>query len=99
MTRSNYTMTVGIHVGETSGMKASFWLEVLGTTKKSRYDEIGSKSDEVRKSINALCELHEVYVGEKRRHTDGAVGPPSYLRIRALKKRGKRRWSWHSSSH
>ena len=93
MTRSNYTMTVGIHVGETSGMKASFWLEVLGTTKKSRYDEIGSKSDEVRKSINALCELHEVYIEEKRRRTDEAASLSRLPEKRVLGEKGKEKAS------
>ena len=38
--KSNYVKTAGIHVGESSGAKASFWPEVLENTEKTDSNEI-----------------------------------------------------------
>ena len=40
--KSNYATTVGIHVGETSRAKSSFWPEVLEMSEKTNYDDIQS---------------------------------------------------------
>ena len=84
--RSNYATTAGICVGESSGAKASFWPEVLENTEKTDSNEIRNTAEGVREatgwecpvdknSIYALCQLHEVYVDEKRRRTEDAAGP------------------------
>ena len=39
-TTSNYVAVVGIGVGETSGVKPYFWLEVLEISEKTDFDEI-----------------------------------------------------------
>ena len=86
MAKSNYATTVGIPVGEFSKAKASFWLEVLENPEKTDSNEIRSTAEGIREatgwecpvdknSVYALCQLHEVYVDEKRRRTDDAAGP------------------------
>ena len=84
--KSNYATTTRICVGESFGAKASFWPEVLEISMKVHFDEIRSTTEGIREatgwecpvdknSIHALCQLHEVYVDEKRRRTDDATGP------------------------
>ena len=84
--RSNYATTAGICVGESSGAKTSFWPEVLENTEKTDSTEIRSTAEGVREatgwecpvdknSVYALCQLHEVYVDEKRRRTEDTAGP------------------------
>ena len=84
--RSNYATTAGIRVGESSGAKTSFWLEVLGNPERTDSNEIRSTAEGIRKAtgwqcpvdrnrVYALCQLHEVYVDEKQRRTNDAVGP------------------------
>ena len=43
-----------------------------------------------RASVDALCQLHEVYVEEKRRRTEDASGP---LRVPAPSEKGKEKMS------
>ena len=85
----NPTRTCGIPwqcVGETSRAKASFWPEVLEISEKNDSDEIWSTAEGIREAtgwechvdknnVYALCQLHEVYVDEKQRLTDNAIGP------------------------
>ena len=84
--KSNYVTTAGIRVGESFGAKASFWSEVLEKLKKTDSNEIRSTAEGIREatgwecpvdknSVYVLCQLHEVYVDEKRRRTDDTVGP------------------------
>ena len=84
--RSNYATTGGICVGESSGAKASFWPEILENTEKTDSNEIRSTIEGVREatgwecpvdknSVYTLCQLHEMYVDEKRRRTEDATGP------------------------
>ena len=79
--RSNYATTAGIRVGESSGAKVSFWPEVLENPEKTDSNKIRSTAEGIREatgweclvdknSVHALCQLHEVYVDEKRRRTD-----------------------------
>jgi hypothetical protein len=49
--RSNDATTVGICVGESSGAKASFWLQVLGNTEKTDSNE---RSEVARKASGKL---------------------------------------------
>ena len=83
--RSNYATNVGICIGDFSGAKASFWPEVLENPEKTDSNEIRSTAEGIREatgwecpvdknSVYALCQLHEVYVDEKRRRTDDGVG-------------------------
>ena len=69
---------------------------------KARSDEIRSGANQVCKStgwqcpvdqssINAMCQLHEVYVYEKRRCTDDGDSPSKSLETRIPKRRGKKR--------
>ena len=44
-TRSNYATTVRICFGESSGAKASFWLEVLENPEKTNSNEIGDTAE------------------------------------------------------
>ena len=53
--RSKYVMTARIRVGETSGVKTSFWLQVLETMTKTGSDEIRSKADDVSKFTRWEC--------------------------------------------
>ena len=64
----------------------SFWPEVVENTEKTDSNEIRSTAEGIREatgwecpvdknSVYALCQLHEVYVDEKRRRTDDAAGP------------------------
>ena len=84
--KNNYATTAGIRVGESSGTQASFWPEVLEISKRADHDEVRSAAECIREatgwecpvdknSVHALCQLHEVYVDEKRRRTDDAAGP------------------------
>ena len=84
--RSNYVTTAGIRVGKSSGAKASFWLDALENPEKTDSNEILSTVEGIREAtgwecpidknnVYALCQLHEVYVDEKRRRTDEAAGP------------------------
>ena len=84
--KSNYTTTAGIRVGESSGAKASFWPDALENPEKTDSNEIRSTAEGIREamgwecpidknSVHALCQLHEVYVDEKRRHTEDAARP------------------------
>ena len=63
-----------------------FWPEVLENTEKTDSNEIQTTAEGIREdtgweypvdknSLYALCQLHEVYVDEKRRRTDDAAGP------------------------
>ena len=64
----------------------SFWSEVLENPEKTDSNEIRSTTEGIREamgwdcpvdknSVYALCQLHEVYVDEKRRRMDDAAGP------------------------
>jgi hypothetical protein len=75
--RNSYVSTLGICVGE-STTTSSFWPKVLEAVKDTGSSEIYSKADEVREatrwecpvdwtSVEALCQLHDVFVDEKRR--------------------------------
>ena len=70
----------------TSGEKVSFWPEVLENPEKTDSNEIRSIAEGIREatgwecsidknSVYALRQLHKVYVDEKCRRTDDAVGP------------------------
>ena len=59
---------------------------MLEISEKTDYDEIRSTVEGIREAIGwecridknsvyTLCQLHEVYIDEKRRCTDDAVGP------------------------
>ena len=83
----NYATTVGIRVGEGSGVKGTFWPEIIDAAETSVTDVVRSQADDIRKptrwewpvdhtSVDALCQLHEVYIEEKRWCTDDVVGPP-----------------------
>ena len=65
----SYATTAWIRVGESSGVKGSFWPEVLVTAEKSGLDMVHSQADDIRKatrweclvdrtSMNCLCQLH-----------------------------------------
>ena len=83
---SNYATTEGIRVGQTSRAKACFWPEVLEISEKTYSDEIWTTLEGIweatgwecpvdKISVYALCQVHEVYIDEKRRHRDDEVGP------------------------
>ena len=84
--KRNYVTNARVRVGETSREKSSFWPEVLEISEKNDSNEIRSTAEGIRKStrwecpvdknnVYALCQLHEVYVDEKRRRIDDAAGP------------------------
>ena len=94
----NYITTTKIRVGESSSVKGSFWPEVLETAEKFELDMVHSQDDDICKatgwecpvdwrSVNALCQLHEVYVEEKRRHTMKQIAHPEYQRDTSPKER------------
>ena len=49
-TRSNYATTVRICFGESSGAKASFWLEVLENPERTNSNEIGDTAEGIRET-------------------------------------------------
>ena len=84
--KNNYVTITRICVAGWFGAKASFWHEVLENPEKTEFNEIQSTAEGIaeatgwecpvhKNSVYALCQLHEVYVDEKRRHTDDAAGP------------------------
>ena len=66
----NYETDPGIPIGQMSGRVFSFWPEMLDTAEKTGSDEIQEAArwecSVDRTSVNALCQLHEVYIEEKR---------------------------------
>jgi hypothetical protein len=73
--RGNYSASAGIRVGESHGIKTTFKSEVLDSSKKPT-NEVQSTMEDVwnvigwecpidRASVDALCQLQEVYVEEK----------------------------------
>jgi hypothetical protein len=90
--RNSYVSTLGIRVGE-STTTSSFWPKVLEAVKDTGSSEIRSKADEVREatgwecpvdrtSVEALCQLHDVFVDEKRRRMEDEGGSSPVLESR-----------------
>ena len=95
-----FEVTAGIRVGETSGVKGSFWPAIVRTAENPEPNGVQSRADDIRKAmgwecpvdcatIDALCQLHEVYVEEKRRRTDKASRPSKVPEKRAPGEKGK----------
>ena len=70
----------------TSKGKGSFWPKVLEIAEKTELDTVRNTADDIQKvtgwecpvdrtSVNALCQLHEIYIDEKRWCTDEAASP------------------------
>jgi hypothetical protein len=90
--RNSYGTTMEIHVGEF--MTTSFWPEVLVTMKEISVSKILIKANEGignnrlgvclvdRMSVQALCQLQDIFVDEKRRCMEDEVSslhiPESY---------------------
>jgi hypothetical protein len=92
--RNSYVSTLGIRVGDFA-TTSWFWPKVLEAVKESATSEIRSKADEVREatgwecpvdrtSVEALCQIHEVFMDEKRRRMEDEGGSS-----RAPESRGK----------
>ena len=73
----NFAVTAEIRVGQSSGVKGSFWPAIVRTTENPKPNGVQSRVDDIRKATEreCLCQLHEVYVEEKRRCTEEVSGP------------------------
>ena len=58
----SYGSTMGIFVVETSGMKGSFWLEILETKEKIRLDTVRSQADNIHKDMYGRSGKHKCLV-------------------------------------
>ena len=109
--KSNYATIAGIRVGESSEAKASFWPEVLENTEKTDTNEIRSTAEGIQEatgwecpvdknSVHALCQLHEVYVDEKRRRSARMMrlDHRRHRKAGTPEVREKKRRFWHSNS-
>ena len=77
----NFAISAGIRVGEMTKVKGRFWPEIRKAAENLGPNGVQSQSHEIckatgwefpvdRASIDALCQLHEVYVEEKRGRTE-----------------------------
>ena len=84
----------------TSKGKGSFWPKVLEIAEKTELDTVRNTADDIQKvtgwecpvdrtSVNALCQLHEIYIDEKRWDTDEVAGPSRLPEKREPGKKGK----------